>query len=211
MMKWFWPMLTWTAGLTALALWFGMPRLEADLSERLSGNLRDYAWASFDIDGRTVQIKGMAPDPESKAKALAAVAQTNGIGDVSDMIAVLPLASPFTFKIIKGEQELLLSGFVPSNQSRDVIVQAAEATVSELEIVDEMALARGSDAEFEASSLFLVEISRRMKNADLALSDRKLVIAGKAASQTDYEYLNAAFAAALPNQLQAEAVNIAEP
>ncbi len=34
MFKWFWPGVTWTAALTALALWFGADRVETDIATR---------------------------------------------------------------------------------------------------------------------------------------------------------------------------------
>ncbi len=64
MMKWFWPGVTWTAALTSLALWFGAERVETDIAERTGHALSPYARTGFDVDGRDVVLKGMAPDPD---------------------------------------------------------------------------------------------------------------------------------------------------
>jgi OOP family OmpA-OmpF porin len=47
MKSWFWPGVTWTATLTALALWFGVDRVQTDISTRTSEALAPYVWASI--------------------------------------------------------------------------------------------------------------------------------------------------------------------
>ncbi len=114
MLKWFWPGVTWTAALTSLALWFGADRIETDLAERMGQALTPYAWTGFDIDGRDVTLKGMAPDPESQKAAVKAVQQVRGVGDLSDLTTVLQEASPYVFKLTKSGEGSFFRGSFPT-------------------------------------------------------------------------------------------------
>lgn len=211
MLKWFWPGVTWTAALTALALWFGTDRIEADISARSAQALSSYNWSGFDVDGRNLVLKGVAPDPETQRAAILALLSVPGVGDISDLTTVLEAASPYIFKLTKSGEGIVLSGYIPDNSMRDAIMVAAESAVQNGLVDDEMALARGAQPEFEDRVLFAVDLARKLSNAEIEISDTKLSLKGIALSNQDYDALIALLNAPLALGLELAGSNIARP
>ncbi|MFD1197598.1 hypothetical protein ACFQ3K_04555 [Brucella gallinifaecis] len=179
MLKWFWPTLTWTAALTSLAVWFGADRVETDIGERIARALLPYSWAGFDIDGRDIALKGMAPDPESHKAAVQVVQDIRGIGDFSDLTTMLEAASPYIFRLSQSDEGVILSGYIPDNSMRDAIMSAAESGGAGRLVDDQMALARGAQPEFEARVLFAVDLAKKLSVAEVEISDGALSVEGK--------------------------------
>ncbi len=211
MMKWFWPGVTWTAALTSLALWFGAERVETDIAERTGHALSPYAWTGFDVDGRDVVLKGMAPDPESQQLAVKALQEVDGIGDLSDLTTVLQEASPYVFKLTKNNEGTVLSGFIPDNGMRDSIMSAAESAGDTNLVDDQMALARGAPPEFQDRVLLAIDLAKKMAGSDIEISDGIITIKGHALNDAAYDELTALLKAPLPLGLKLSSSEIARP
>ncbi|CAN7345554.1 BON domain-containing protein [Brucella pseudogrignonensis] len=211
MMKWFWPGVTWTAALTSLALWFGAERVETDIAERTGHALSPYAWTGFDVDGRDVVLKGMAPDPESQQLAVKALQEVDGIGDLSDLTTVLQEASPYVFKLTKNNEGIVLSGFIPDNGMRDSIMSAAESAGDTNLVDDQMALARGAPPEFQDRVLLAIDLAKKMAGSDIEISDGIITIKGHALNDAAYDELTALLKAPLPLGLKLSSSEIARP
>lgn len=209
MKKWFWSGVTWAAALTALTLWFGAGLVETDIAERSAAALAPYAWANFDIDGRDVTVKGMAPDPDAQQVAVAALRQVKGVRDVSDLTTVLPVAAPYDFRDLRNGGDLILSGSIPDNDTLDAIVGAAESAFTSGSVDDEMALARGDSPDFLAGTLFILPIAAKLDDADIVISDRAVTIRGTGADEGVYQQVTATLGASLPAGLRLETVDIA--
>lgn len=210
-MKWFWPGVTWTAALTSLALWFGAERVETNIAERTGQALSPYAWTGFDIDGRDVVLKGMAPDPESQQLAVKALQEVDGIGDLSDLTTVLQEANPYVFKLIKNNKGMVLSGFIPDNGMRDSIMSAAESAGDTNLVDDQMALARGAPPEFQDRVLLAIDLAKKMAGSDIEISDGTITIKGHALNDAAYDELTALLKAPLPLGLKLSSSEIARP
>ncbi|WP_421565283.1 BON domain-containing protein [Ochrobactrum sp. EDr1-4] len=210
MLKWFWPALTWTAALTSLALWFGADRVEADISARAAQVLSPYVWTGFDVDGRDVVLKGMAPDPESQRAAVQALEQLRGIGDFSNLTTVLQAASPYVFKLTQGGEGIILSGYIPDNSMRDAIMSAAESIGSGVLVDDQMALARGAQPEFEQRVLFAINLAKKLTDAEIEISEAALSVKGKVRDDGTLNALNTQLNGALPYGLTLANSNIAK-
>ncbi|MCM0751875.1 hypothetical protein DEA98_13095 [Brucella pseudogrignonensis] len=211
MMKWFWPGVTWTAALTSLALWFGAERVETDIAERTGHALSPYARTGFDVDGRDVVLKGMAPDPESQQLAVKALQEVDGIGDLSDLTTVLQEASPYVFKLTKNNEGIVLSGFIPDNGMRDSIMSAAESAGDTNLVDDQMALARGAPPEFQDRVLLAIDLAKKMAGSDIEISDGIITIKGHALNDAAYDELTALLKAPLPLGLKLSSSEIARP
>ncbi len=210
MKKWFWPLVTWTAAITALALWFGAGLVSADIASRTELALKPYPWASFDVDGRDVVIKGVAPDPESQAEARLAVEQVAGVREVTDSTAVLPLASPYRFILARQDDVLTLSGFIPDNQFRERIMLACEQ-IPGMAVSDDMALARGASAGFADLALQAVQWAEKLKDGEIEISDQSISVTGTALSEEAYAALQAAFATQLPHSFTLTRLDVKRP
>ena len=208
MLKWFWPALTWTAALTSLTLWFGADRVEADISTRTAQALSPYVWTGFDVDGRDIVLKGMAPDPESQRAAVQAVQKIRGIGDFSDLTTVLQAASPYVFKLTQSGEGIILSGYIPDNSMRDAIMSAAESIGSGTLVDDQMALARGAQPEFEQRVLFAIDLAKKLTDAEIEISEAALSVKGKVSDDSTLNVLNAELNGPLPYGLALASSNI---
>lgn len=211
MLKWFWPGVTWTAALTSFALWFGADRVETDIAERTAHALTLYTWTGFDIDGRDVALKGMAPDPESQQEAVRAVREISGVGDVSDLTTVLQAVSPYVFKLTKGGEGIVLSGSIPDNAMRDSIVIAAESAAAGSLVDDEMALARGAQPEFKERVVFALDLAKNFSEAEIEISEATVSVKGVALNATAYNELSSLLNVPLPHGLQLSGADITKP
>lgn len=211
MKSWFWPGLTWTATLTALALWFGVDRVQTDISSRTSEALAPYVWTGFDIEGRDVTLKGIAPDPAAQDAARAALSAVWGVNDITDLTSVLPAASPYVFKIEKSNDGLVFTGSIPENALRDRIMETAEAVAPGLSLDDEMALARGSWPQFSDGVLFALSLTKGLAGGEITITDGSLSIKGKAASAEQYRSMADILSKPLPFDLKLAASDLVEP
>ncbi|WP_343313941.1 BON domain-containing protein [Brucella sp. BE17] len=211
MKSWFWPGLTLTAAMTSLALWFGVEQLEADIARRTSFTLAPFAWAGFDIEGRDVTLKGVAPDPATQKAAESALQNVPQIHQITDLTSVLPSASPYLFQITRNEDGLVLSGFIPENALRDKIMEAAEEIVLGSSLDDQMAIARGSWPQFADSALFALDVIKAMKEGEISLSDGALSVTGIATSADTFSQMTDLLTKPLPFGLKLQESNIAQP
>src|SRR5690606_6266584 len=210
MFKWFWPGITWTAALTALALWFGADRVETDIATRTGAALAPFVWTGFDVDGRDVTLKGIAPYPEAQSAAQDALAKVWGIREITDLTSVLPLVSPYALQIWKSADGIILSGSVPDNDVRDRIMTAAESAAPGIPLDDQMAVGRGSPPDFADSVEFALQLLSGLREGEIGISDRNISIKGRAADAVSYQKLQARLSSSLPFGLKAERVEIGE-
>ncbi|MBN9046922.1 MAG: BON domain-containing protein [Rhizobiales bacterium] len=211
MKSWLWPGVTWTAALTALAVWFGAGRVEADIGDRAGAALSPFVWAAFDVDGRDVTLSGVAPDPAARDAARQALRQVAGIHAVNDLTSVLPLASPYVLKIMKSSDAVIFSGSIPDNALRDRLTEAAESAMPGVATDDEMALARGSGPQFQDSALFALQLAAKLKDGTVAISDHSLSVKGTAADAGARDAIGKVLAAPLPFGLKLAENDVALP
>lgn len=210
MFKWFWPGVTWTAALTALALWFGADRVETDIATRTGEALAPFVWTGFDMDGRDVTLKGIAPDPEAQSAAQDALAKVWGIREITDLTSVLPLVSPYALQIKKSADGIILSGSVPDNDVRDRIMTAAESAAPGIPLDDQMAVGRGNPPDFADSVEFALQLLSGLREGEIGISDRNISIKGRAADTASYQKLESRLNSPLPFGLTAGQVEIGE-
>ncbi|MHC5230857.1 BON domain-containing protein [Brucella sp. LJL56] len=211
MFKWFWPGVTWTAALTALALWFGADRVETDIAARTGEALAPFIWAGFDVDGRDVTLKGIAPDPEAQSAVKAALEKVRGIREITDLTSVLPLVSPYLLQIKKGADGIILAGSVPDNDVRDRIMTAAESAAPGIPLDDEMAVGRGSPANFVDSVGFALQLLSGLREGEIEISDLNVSIEGKATDDASYRKMQSQLNLPLPFGLKMVRIEISEP
>lgn len=211
MKQWFWPGWVCTIALTAVALWFGIKPLEAELSSRTQQQLQHYDWASFSLDGRDLTLRGVAPDEESQKLVLESAASIHGVRYVEDLTSLLPLAEPYTFQIEKNTDGIILSGHVPSTGLRDTFMLEMEDQAGSFMVMDEMALARGQPANFLSLVKFAILQSAFLKSGKISLIGMRLNIDGDANDRLDYYRLLNSLNNSLPDGAELGQRFIAQP
>lgn len=211
MKQWFWPGWVCTLALTALALWFGVKPLEAELLQRSQIALQPYDWVSFSIEGRDLTLRGIAPDEAAQTSALDAAAKIEGVREIDNFTSLLPLAVPYVFQIEKNDDGIIIGGHVPTSQLRDELMLIMEGHIDSKIVMDEMALARGQPENYAALVKFAVSLSSFLKSGKIALIDMRLNIDGDANNRLDYDRLQKELNNSLPQGIEIGQRFIAQP
>jgi len=64
------------------------PRIEQDIADRVTTGLAEQGllWADVQVEGRDVVLSGVAPDEDSKARALSVASRVFGVSKVTDQL-----------------------------------------------------------------------------------------------------------------------------
>ncbi|UGX87919.1 BON domain-containing protein [Phyllobacterium meliloti] len=210
--SWFWPGIITVACLTTLAGWFLAEPVDRQLTEAVSTALEvDNGWASIEVEGRDLTLKGVAPSEEALASALKIANETNGIRVVENAATLLPLIDPFSFVVTKSDQGILLSGNVPYGDTRAKLLAAAENAMPGIDIIDEMAVARGAPKGFIELANFALQQASQLVSGEVSLAGESYSIDGTAANAADYESITNALKTQLPGNGKVGDVKLAPP
>jgi hypothetical protein len=210
--SWFWPGIITVACLTTLAGWFLADPVDRQLTDAVSTALEvDNGWASIEVEGRDLTLKGVAPSEEALASALMIANETNGIRVVEDAATLLPLVDPFSFVVTKSDQGILLSGNVPYGDTRAKLLAAAENAMPGIDILDEMAVARGAPNGFTELANFALQQASQLVSGEVSLAGETYAIHGTAANAADYESILNALKTQLPGNGKVGEIKLAPP
>lgn len=210
--SWFWPGIITVALLTVLAGWFLAGPVDARITEAANTALETQNdWASAEVDGRDLILKGVAPSEQALADALSITKNITGVRVVDNQTTLLPLADPFSFVVTKSDDGILLSGNVPYGDVRAKILAAAELSMPGIEILDEMAVARGAPPAFFELVEFALGQAAQLINGEVEISGKTYTIKGTAASAADYAAINDALKKSLPGDAALSEVKLVAP
>ncbi|MEM5472113.1 BON domain-containing protein [Hoeflea sp. AS60] len=185
---WTWPGLAAVVCLSALAIWFKAGAIEADLRSRtISALQRDHAWVQVLINGRDLTLTGLAPDEDSRSKALSIARNVHGVRDVKDASVLLPEEKPYRLSAEKTENGITLGGFVPNEAARADIVSTLTGLLPGIALSDQMKLARGAPAELVSLAGFGLSAFTRFSIGSMTITDGTMRITGKALNPDDHE------------------------
>ncbi len=164
------------------------------------------------LEGETLRLEGMA---ESKARAdrlerrFAEAPRLN----VSDGAAfrtivrlsfpkpkrdALPRAKPYEWAAALSGQTVLLTGVVPSEQTRSLLRALVRERFPGKAVVDQLRLANGAPAGFERAAREALRQLAQLESGEVTLVDAKLDLAGLAGNEITRERIQGALAARLP-------------
>jgi len=199
---------------TAAALITRTTDIAVDLGTRAGQVLAGEAtsWASVDIHGRDVYLRGEAPSEENRRLAIERLGRLYGVRTVDASAAgLLPEISPYVTTLERSGDTVMLSGAVPSLPDRARIFGALAAAAPGLGIADHSLLARGKadDRYFDAMRT-LYGVPALLSHGKVTLTDRVVTIEGEAASNAAYDRLKT-FAPALPEGYSVAAIDVSRP
>ncbi|MHC1549626.1 BON domain-containing protein [Phyllobacterium sp. K27] len=210
--SWFWPGIITVALLTVLAGWFLAGPIDARITEAANTALvAQNDWASAEVDGRDLILKGVAPSEDALADALNITSKIPGVRIVDNQTTLLTLAEPFSFVVTKSDDGILLSGNVPYGDTRAKILAAAELAMPGIEILDEMAVARGAPPAFLELAQFALGQAAQLTNGEVEISGKTYTIRGTAASSADYAAINDALQKPLPGDAALSEIKLVPP
>lgn len=218
------------------------PRIEQDIAGRVNTGLAEQGllWADVAVDGRDVVLSGVAPDADAKDKALNVAAHVFGVskvqdnlsvaGDVSSVVAgisgtmVTPSstnemareakdAGLYTLLISKDEDKIVLSGNVPDEASRDVLVNLAKTHYGEDNVKsDDLLVVRGAPAGWRSAAGAVLMHIANMEQASVMISGTEVMVSGTVLDQQFSDQMEKAVTQVLPKAYKvAFAVEVTTP
>lgn len=209
--KWWW-------GLLPLAILFGLMNamtsapVEADLARRSADVFKGSGlpWASATLSGRDAVIKGEAPNPESRKLAADAAERTWGVRRVTDTTTVAPEIKPYAAQAMREGNKITLTGHVPNDATRAVLVRDAKAAFPGAEVIDQLKEGRGAPALFGPVMSYGISQLGKLAKGTASLSDSAFSLVGQA---LDFPAFDAVMAAvkALPGGASLAKAEITAP
>lgn len=197
--KWVWPGIFTTVLLTALATLMQSEKIENDLAQKAEQSLStQHSWASVEMDGRDLTLKGVAPSAAAQAEALKLADAAYDVRIAQDNSSLLPVADPYTLSAIKSGDAITLSGSFPSENVRVKLVAAAQAALPNAEITDNTILARGAPSGFLKLTTFGIGQFKDLVSGEISMTNLALSVSGVAASAEAFSSINAALNGSIP-------------
>jgi OOP family OmpA-OmpF porin len=194
--KW-WPGVVPLVLFWAFAAWNNTAPLEADLAARSGAALKNITLdkTRIAVAGRDVTLGAEAFSVEGRHSAVASVDAVPGVRLVNDETRLVPEAKPFVWSAERDVVRVTLAGSAPLPAVKGRLVEAAKAALGNVEVADQMGLARGAPPRFENAAVLLLDQIARLKDGKITISDTKVQLAGMARDLGGRE----AIAAALKN------------
>ena len=166
----------------AFAAWTSTEPLEGDLAARSNAAIKDALLDKkrVSVAGRDITFNAEAFSPDGRRAALAAVEAVPGVRLVNDETRLVPQASPFVWTAERDVVRVTLAGSAPLPQVKGRLLEAAKAGLGNVEVVDQMRLARGAPPRFDAAALLLLAQIGKLKEGKLTISDDKVSLSGMA-------------------------------
>jgi OOP family OmpA-OmpF porin len=179
--KW-WPGVIPLAVFWAFAAWNNSAPLEADLAARSGVALKDITLdkTRIAVAGRDVTLAAEAFSVEGRQSAVASVDAVPGVRLVNDETRLVPEAKPFVWSAERDVVRVTLAGSAPLPAVKGRLVEAAKAALGNVEVADQMALARGAPPRFENAAVLLLDQIARLKDGKITISDAKVQLTGMA-------------------------------
>ncbi len=177
---------------TAASLITRTSDIAVDLGTRAGQVLAGEAtsWASVDVHGRDLVLKGDAPSEDLRRLAVERLARLYGVHSVDASAAgLLPENSPYVTSFERSGSVVTLSGAVPSLPDRARILGALATASAGLSIADHSVLARGATASYVEALRPFYGLPKLLAHGKVTISDGQLTINGEAASNSAYDQL----------------------
>lgn len=162
---------------------------------------------TISLDESTLSITGYAATLDGYTAELARLAEPPSSLTIGDIALNLPTVSPYTWSADATETGVTLSGFVPDDAARSMILDAAASLGV---VTDSMELGFGAPDGFADAAAALLTQMQTLDNASASITDRDLTLEGDAADSAAYDAANA-FLGGLPTGFDSISGRIAPP
>jgi OOP family OmpA-OmpF porin len=179
--KW-WPGVIPLAVFWAIAAWNNTAPLEADLAARSGAALKDITLdkTRIAVAGRDVTLGADAFSEAGRQSAVTSVEAVPAVRLVNDETRLVPEAKPFAWSAERDVVRVTLAGNAPLPAVKGRLVDAAKAALGNVEIADQMGLARGAPPRFENAAILLLDQIAKLKDGKITISDTKVQLTGMA-------------------------------
>lgn len=165
-------------------------RIERDLHDRSQQALASsgLAWAQAGYQGRDAVLSGRASDVADPDKAVDLLKRVWGVRVVDNRADLIDQVENYHWAVARFNGRVRLTGYVPNNAARQVIMGMAKASFPGFELQDRMKLGRGApnqDMWLGAISFALKQLTS-LKQGNARLDMLTLSISGEAEDANGY-------------------------
>ena len=189
-------------------------RIERDLQERTSAELSKagLTWAQTAFQGRDGLITGKASDVSDPDKAYDLVQRVWGVRITENKSELIDQVENYHWAVSRLNNRVRLTGYVPNQGARQIILGVARANFPGFEIQDRMKLGRGAPNQdnWLGGISFALKQLTYLKRGDARLDVLNLSIGGEAEDAGAYRTL-AAMASSVPKSIKLAAAQITPP
>ncbi len=204
--------LQWLWGLIPIALlaWFATQlehdRIEKDLGQRVQEQLigSGLKWSKTSFSGRDGTLSGQALDEAEPGRAVDIARGVWGVRIVDNQASLLDKIDNFTWGVARAGNRVRLTGYVPTEAARAIVLSSAKAAFAGADIADDMKLARGApplDSWLGGVNFGLKQVAG-LKSGEAKLDMLALSVAGEAATVPAYRTVKTALARELPRGIK---------
>ncbi|MEO0383125.1 MAG: OmpA family protein [Pseudomonadota bacterium] len=185
----------------------GAPIGFGDLASFATAGLPALEQGTISLDESTLSVAGDAATLDGYNAELSRLAEPPSPLTIGDIALNPPMVSPYTWSAEAAETGVTLSGFVPDDASRSIILDAAASLGT---VTDSMELGFGAPDGFADAASMLLTQMQGLDNASASITDRDLTLEGNAADSGAYNTANA-FLGELPAGFDSISGRIAPP
>lgn len=109
-----------------------------------------------------------------------------------------PRVSPFTWKAELSPSQLVMSGHVPDEKTRERLFATAKERFAKLAVVDRMETAAGAGEDWQKVALASLDLLAQLLDGSASLSDQSLSLAGRAADEETAERVRGGLRSSVP-------------
>lgn len=162
---------------------------------------------SITLEDGTLAVEGMTANVEARDAELARLSNPIDGLTIGEIALISPTISPYIWSAAETGNGVLLTGYVPDDETRQRLVSEAENVGS---VTDEMQLGAGAPDGFSDAAIALLGQMVDLDNATASISDVELTLSGEASSPDNHNSANA-FLGTLPAGFDAISGRIAPP
>ena len=144
--------------------------------------------AKADIKDNTLDISGDAAGFDQHDELIAELDGTlPGDGKLGDVSVLPPVADPFKWSAALEDSSVKLSGFVPSEIARNILVGKITTALEGVRIEDTMRVARGAPKDITSITQTAISLLSGFKNGGVGIKQDDFFIYGETKSSKAYE------------------------
>ncbi|HFC53630.1 MAG TPA: BON domain-containing protein [Gammaproteobacteria bacterium] len=196
----------------ALLIWLCLgrhvPAIEKDLINCTADSLNRAGidWAKVGISGRDVTLSGVAPSAELRVKAEEiARSSCSGVRTVDNAVTVAQPApavappSPYEMNFVLEDGDVVISGMVPDEETRESVIQAAGQRVGADRVQDRLQIVAGAPAGWREAAVDIAASLDQFSRMNAAVVDTNVRVTGTVDSEATRSQVEQSLSAGLPN------------
>ncbi len=154
---------------------------------------------TVELGDRSYAIEGEARDSDAFAALLAANERTLPASlELAKADVSPPKASPYTFAAVRSEEDVILTGFAPTESDKTNLVEMAGTLFGGAKVVDRIAFGSGAPAEFVTAASAAMDAAARLAGGRAEMVDTRVRVSGETFFQRAMEEIRVSAADAMP-------------